>query len=98
MKPGTKYDGDKARWDLVPFEALEGMVHVLEFGAKKYGENNWKRLPKARARYYAALQRHLLEFRLRRRKDPESELEHLDHSLCCLLFLRWHTINKHGKK
>ena len=40
-KEAVKHDDGKADWSLVPFESLEGMVKVLEFGAQKYAGWNW---------------------------------------------------------
>ena len=37
----VKHDSGKPDWSLVPFESLEGMVKVLEFGAQKYAGWNW---------------------------------------------------------
>ena len=61
MSVGVKYDGQKPRWNLVPWAQLETVVQVLTFGAAKYPEaDNWKRVPDTRARYFAAVQRHLV--------------------------------------
>lgn len=85
---GLKDDSGKARWDLLPLRLLRGAVRVLGFGAKKYGDNNWQTVDNPRARYYAALQRHLEAWQAGLQKDVESGESHLDHAMCCLLFLR----------
>ncbi len=51
---GQKYDTGKPDYSLLPFEALEQVVRVLDFGAAKYGRDNWKRVENARNRYSAA--------------------------------------------
>lgn len=92
---GVKYSSDKPRWDLLPMSLLEGAVKVLSYGAKKYADNNWMNVLNGRAVYYAALQRHLeaSEFGVNgnapEEVDPESGLDHLDHAICCLLFLKY---------
>jgi len=86
---GRKYDNDKIQWDLVPFDALEGMVRVLMFGAKKYAPDNWKYVKDGRTRYYSAALRHLFAWFRGEKVDPETKQSHLDHAMCCLLFLSW---------
>lgn len=85
---GRKDDDGKERWDLLPMRLLRGAVRVLGFGAKKYGANQWMTVEIPRARYYAALQRHLSAYQAGKQKDVESGESHLDHAMCCLLFLK----------
>lgn len=83
---GTKYDDDKPRLNLLPFEALEEVALVLNFGAKKYGDWNWKGGFKY-GRLSAAAMRHLFAWSTGEDKDPESGYSHLAHAACCVLFL-----------
>ena len=82
-----KDDYGKARWDLVPWGAMAEVVGVLQVGADKYGEENWRTVPNPHRRYFAAAMRHLLAWWGREQKDPESGKSHLAHAVCCLLFL-----------
>ena len=84
---GRKYDEGKLRWDLLPWTPVEDAVSVLTFGATKYGEDNWREVPNARRRYFAALLRHVLAWYRGEKLDPETGLPHLAHALCCVLFL-----------
>ena len=84
---GQKDDGDKVRYDLIPAEALHELARVLTFGAKKYGPENWRKVPDAEARYFAAAMRHLWAWKRGEDLDPESRLSHLGHALCCVSFL-----------
>ena len=61
----------------------------MEFGAAKYGQDNWQRVPEARQRYFDAAMRHLLAWWDGERLDAESGLPHLAHAGCCILFLLW---------
>lgn len=81
-----KDDGNKVRLELLPFEALEGVGRVLTFGAYKYGAHNWRR-GFAYSRLIAASLRHLFSFAKGEDNDPETGESHLDHAICCLLFL-----------
>lgn len=85
---GTKFDGEKARWDLVPFAQLEQIVDVITYGSKKYDDDNWKKVQAHR--YSAALFRHLNAFMKGESHDEESGHLHLAHAGACLLFLMWH--------
>ncbi len=84
---GKKYDSGKNRWELLPVSAVEQIVKVLNFGADRYGSDNWQGLENFDARYYAALQRHLVAWRRGEDVDPDSGLLHLAHAGCCLVFL-----------
>lgn len=86
---GVKYDSDKPRWSLLPFKALQEVVEVLTFGAKKYAADNWKHVPQAQERYIDAAYRHLADWNSGEKKDPETGKSHLAHAICCLLFLLW---------
>tara|TARA_R110000822_G_scaffold137410_1_gene274927 strand:- start:677 stop:1165 length:489 start_codon:yes stop_codon:yes gene_type:complete len=88
-KEGVKYDSDKPKWTLLPFRALQEVVEVLTFGAKKYAADNWKHVPNARDRYIDAAYRHLADWNTTSRLDPETNKSHLAHAICCLLFLLW---------
>jgi hypothetical protein len=87
--PGLKYDEAKLRWDLLDLDLVEEVVKILTFGANKYGPNNWQKVEDAEERYYAALMRHLTEYRKGNSIDEESGLSHLSHLLCNAIFLLW---------
>lgn len=84
---GVKADGEKSRPDLLPLKALQDVIDVLGYGAKKYSADNWKKVPDARRRYYAACLRHVFAWWQGEERDPESGLPHLAHACCCLLFI-----------
>jgi hypothetical protein len=84
---GRKDDAEKARWDLLPFDAAAAVVAVLTFGARKYAPDNWLVVPDARRRYLAAALRHLTAWAQGEKLDPESGHPHLAHAGACILFL-----------
>mgnify|MGYP006347971505 CR=1 FL=1 len=87
-REGRKDDSGKPRYDLIPPRALADVARVLTFGAVKYGDENWRQVPHAKARYYAACMRHLEAWRLDPTAvDHEFRLPHLAHALCCIIFL-----------
>ena len=59
---------------------------VLTIGAEKYDEENWRKLDNLQKRYTGATLRHLFAHMDGERLDPETNLSHLAHALCCLLF------------
>lgn len=92
---GRKDDSAKIRYSLLPVGTVNQVVQVLEFGSKKYADNNWQKVPSARTRYYDAAMRHidawwngeLLD--LDKGDQKGSHLPHLAHAICCLMFLMW---------
>lgn len=84
---GVKADAGKPRWDLLPFAALDDVAKVLEYGARKYAPDNWRKVEGWRWRYLGAALRHLAAFGRGENLDPESQLPHLAHAACCVLFL-----------
>jgi hypothetical protein len=84
---GRKFDQDKLDWSLLPWDSVEQVVEVLMFGAKKYGEDNWRDVPNAQRRYWSAAQRHMVAHLKGEACDDESGLPHLAHAACCVLFL-----------
>lgn len=85
--PGMKFDGGKMRYDLVDPDTEAEEVAVLMFGAVKYEEENWRLVPDAKKRYYAALRRHVAAYMRGEEFDLETGLHHLGHALCCARFL-----------
>jgi hypothetical protein len=90
-RPTNKDDSDKVRFDLLPWNAVEEIAKVLSYGAKKYSDNGWKRVPNFRARYLAAMLRHVVAYGKSRVLgdvlDNETSLHHLAHAACCAMFL-----------
>lgn len=84
---GVKYDKDKPRWGLLPWDGLAPVVDVLTYGAKKYAPDNWRKVPGWEWRYWDAAHRHLAAYGRGEKTDPETGLPHLAHAVCCLLFM-----------
>lgn len=82
-----KYDGEKVRLDLLPVAPLLGVGKVLTFGAQKYGARNWEK-GLDWSRCYGAALRHLFAWWNGETFDNETQLNHLDHAICELMFLR----------
>ena len=88
-KSGVKYDDGKLRWTLLPFDALEQVVAVLEYGARRYGVANWRELERPRERYLDALFRHAIAYARGEARDHETGLHHLAHVAVNALFIIW---------
>jgi len=93
----NKFDRGKIRFSLIPLNALRAIGEVLEFGANKYSANSWKKV-RPYARYYDSALRHLYAWKEGEKKDPESDLSHLAHAACCVIFLLWFSLKGKGKK
>jgi hypothetical protein len=83
---GKKLDDGKPRWDLLPFDAVNDVAVVLDYGARKYAARNWEKGLR-HGRLLAAALRHLGAWGMGRDLDDESGLPHLAHAACCVLML-----------
>lgn len=73
----------KPRYDLIPTEWLDSLAERLEFGAKAYGEDNW-RLGQPIQRLIASAMRHLVQFR-----DGDESENHAGAVAWNLLAAQW---------
>jgi hypothetical protein len=96
---GVKYSSGKLRHSLIPKDALLEVIRVLEYGAKKYSPENWRKVPNLKQEYYDAGERHRTdEYWIKgTQRDDESKLHVLAHSICCDLFLLQIELEKEGK-
>lgn len=93
-----KFDDNKLDYSLVPWESLEEVVRVLEFGKRKYNEPgygpetwNWtKGSGLNRWRVLNAVMRHVTAHMRGEILDPESQLPHLAHAACGILFILYY--------
>lgn len=84
-----RYNEGKPRWSLVHFESLVPMIRVLEFGALKYGRENWKKGLDTKE-ILESMQRHLAALLDGEEFDPESGLSHMGHIQCNAMFYNYH--------
>lgn len=91
---GVKHDAGKARWDLLPYNAVTEVVEVFTYGAQKYGDRNWEK-GIASDRFLAAAMRHIVA-RVEGRRcetDVESGQYHLAHAVANLLMWMHNDLN-----
>lgn len=87
---GQKFDDGKPQLGrlfsskLLP--AVKTVIKVIEFGAKKYGWNNWSNVDNGAERYREAAIRHLAARTSGELNDPESALPHTAHAVTSALF------------
>ena len=92
----VKYDDNKLKWYLLPWDALEEVVKVYTVGSKKYAERNWEK-GFTYSRLYGALLRHLVAwFQRGERNDSDSGVHHLAAVAFCTLGLLAFEIRKTG--
>lgn len=95
IKTAVRDDSNKTNWSLMPFEALEEINKVLEFGATKYSANNWQEGTGFKySRVLNSLLRHVFAFMRGEDKDPESGLSHMAHAGCNVLFILYYLKKK----
>ena len=82
----ARHNAGKTEWCLMPLEAIEPIVRVLSFGARKYAPDNWK-LGNPWTDTYNSLIRHLVAWRDGEDQDPETGELHLAHIGCNVVFL-----------
>ena len=88
-----RYNKGKLKWSLVDFKSMEPMVQALEFGAKKYSPNNWKKGMQTEE-IFDSLLRHIFALMDGEEKDKESGLSHVGHIQCNAMFLAYNLIKK----
>lgn len=79
---GIKYDNEKVQPLLILKDmarAIKAVSEVSTFGAKKYTEGGWLKVPNAVNRYENAGHRHMLDRYCGIECDEESRLLHLAH-------------------
>lgn len=88
MAEGRKDDAGKPRPTLVQRDmanALQQVLQVAEYGARKYAPGNWLQVPDAVQRYTDAMLRHQQAHLRGEVRDPESGLPHMAHAAWCAL-------------
>ena len=90
-KQAVRFDSGKTNWSLMPFEALEEINRVLEFGANKYAAWNFtEHGGMNHSRVLNSCVRHIFSYMRGQDLDPESGLSHLAHAGCNILFLLYY--------
>lgn len=85
----------KLRWDLLPLAEIEDIVRVYTEGAKKYADNSWQDIPDGFNRYFAASQRHIMEYMKGEKFDKETGCYHLACAAWNIIAMLYY--DKHGK-
>jgi hypothetical protein len=86
MSEAIKFDEDKPRMDLVPWDAVMEVARVLALGSVKYGDRNWEHGFQY-SRLYGAVFRHMALAASGESADPETGRLHLSHAACSILML-----------
>ena len=73
---GLRFDEGKARYDLLPAEAMDALAQHYAKGAAKYESRNWER-GMAMCKCFAALMRHGWSWMRGEDIDPETGSHHM---------------------
>ena len=88
-KQGDRFNDGKPKWSLVHYGSLVLMIRVLEFGAKKYSAENWKKGLDLKE-ILESMQRHLAAMMDGEEIDNESGIDHMGHIMCNAMFYNYH--------
>lgn len=86
LTEGTKFDAGKPTTALLPSKPLLEIAKVLDYGARKYAPHNWRK-GISYTRVLSAAQRHMWAWNDGETVDKETNLNHIAHAACNLLFL-----------
>ena len=95
INAGVKFDTGKARFDLMPPEALEAVANVFTIGASKYSARNWEK-GMSWGRVFAAMMRHAWAWWRGEERDPSDGQHHLDSVIWCAMVLRTYVERRVG--
>jgi len=95
-KEELERSSDQVRYDLVPMDDIAKVISIYSYGAKKYKDNNWKKVDPER--YFSAFMRHFNTIFTQSRIDEESGFLHLHHALWNILTLKWFQIHNKPQK
>lgn len=85
MSAERKNEG-KPKLSMIDLSCLSDCARVLEFGAKKYSKDGWRKgFPQSEI--LDSLLRHIAEIQKGELIDPESGLSHIGHLQCNAMFL-----------
>ena len=86
---GKRYNKGKVRLSLIPPQPIADLAEVLEFGASKYGDHNWRGAGEnfTLLKIMDSMERHLLEIKKGNDFDDESGLSHISHVLANAAFI-----------
>jgi hypothetical protein len=91
MSEAKKNDEGKLRYDLIPPVALRELAAVYTIGAKKYGDNNWKK-GLSKERILAAMMRHFEQYRDEEDIDEENGQYHMASVAWGAFALLWYDL------
>lgn len=84
---GGKQSYLKQDWSLLPIDGLDPVVDVLTEGAKRYGRDNWRKIP-ASDHFKHALRHLFYASHAWCCEDTPEAKTHITHCVCrCLFFL-----------
>jgi hypothetical protein len=83
----VKFDKEKLDLTIVPPMLEPAACRALMYGAKKYARFNYREVEDGPQRYFAAMERHIKQYKAGEETDRESGLHHLDHVAACLAIL-----------
>ena len=99
MDTAIRYNEGKLDWSLIPWDSVEEILKVLEFGKIKYSAWNWNKGEGFKyTDVFNSMVRHLFAWIRGQDNDPESGLNHMAHVGCNVLFILYFIKHKNRYK
>ncbi len=95
-KTGLRANVGKSRWQLIDMVFLRGLLKLLEFGAKKYAPNNWRK-GLVFSETVDSIERHLDKWKAGEEIDEDTGCHHLDCVAFGTMVLRRQVEEKDGR-
>lgn len=93
LKAAESYSAKAAKFrpSLLPVEATIEGAKAMEFGAQKYGVDQWREVDMKPREFYDALERHLIALKQGEKVASDSGVHHLGHIIanCAILLARF---------
>jgi hypothetical protein len=86
MTQASRFNKGKPKFSLLDLRSFEPAVRVLDYGASKYGRDNYKK-GLIMSEVLDSLMRHIAALQDNESMDLESKLTHIGHIQCNAMFL-----------
>ena len=80
----------KVDWSEVPWEIIEYIPKVMNYGDRKHGKDTWKEVEDFETWFFNKIMRHITSWKNGNKIDQDSGYPALAHALVNILMIMWH--------